>query len=264
MRHWIATVAVLGAAAAGLGCAAGAVGDAPRAQLRSYSCQHALDPPNRTISVKAVMRPISGTQKLQLKFDLLVRHEGGAGETAIHAGNLGSWLTPKNPTLGRLADDVWNFHKSVVDLDAPAVYRFRVGFRWLGADGHVLGSAVRYTKRCRQRELRPDLAVSSITVNPLAGQPNKDLYTAVISNNGATAAGPFEVLFVNGDGTPMKPRTVQRLGAFSSNTMNFVAPLCSANGAPTITADSTLEVDDLDRANNSMTATCPASPAPAG
>jgi hypothetical protein len=258
MRRWVAIVAVLGAGAAGLAATAGAAGDPPRAQLRNYSCQHALDPPNRTISVKAVMRPVSGTKKLKLKFDLLVSHEGTAGETAIHAGNLGSWLTPRNPTLGQLPDDAWNFRKSVVDLDAPAIYRFRIGFRWVGADGRTIGSAVRYSKRCRQRELRPDLVVGPITVGAINGQPGKNLYTTVVSNAGLTAAGPFIVQFVSGDGVTVKKHTVARLGPGSSRTENFIGPACATDGAPTITADSTLEVDDLNRANNAMTAVCPA------
>src|SRR5205085_5926213 len=122
------------------------------AQLRSSVCHNALDPQNRTTSVKVVMRAMAGTQKLQLKFSLLVGRDGSSPQTSVRGKNLGVWLTPKNPTLGQLSGDVWNFQKSVVELDAPATYQFRVSFRWLGAGGHVIGSAVRYGKPCRQRE----------------------------------------------------------------------------------------------------------------
>jgi hypothetical protein len=46
----------------------------------------------------------------------------------------------------------------------------------------------------------------------------------------------------------------------------FVGPLCSAGGAPTITADPSDHVDDFDRSNNVLTTTCPAGvvSAPAG
>ena len=41
-----------------------------RAQLADFICQRALDPPVRAVSVTAVMRPIAGTVRLQMSFDL--------------------------------------------------------------------------------------------------------------------------------------------------------------------------------------------------
>ncbi|HEY3728077.1 MAG TPA: hypothetical protein VGL51_12935 [Solirubrobacteraceae bacterium] len=250
----------VGVAAVGSAGASFAAGDQPRSQLSSFDCHNALDPPDRTVSVKAVMRPLDGTQKLQLKFDLLVGQDGSQSTSAVRAGNLGTWLAPRSATLGRLAGDVWKFEKSVVELDAPDTYQFRVSFRWVGAHGHVLGTVVRYSRRCHQRELRPDLQVSPITVSSVAGMPTHDRYSAVIRNGGATAAGPFVVQFVPGAGSSAQPqqRTIQRLDRYTNRTVSFVGPLCSAAGPPTITADSTLQVDDVDRSNNSSAAVCPA------
>jgi hypothetical protein len=39
--------------------------------------------------------------------------------------------------------------------------------------------------------------------------------------------------------------------------MTFTGPVCSASTAPTITADSAHQVDDLNRSNNVLTAVCP-------
>jgi CARDB len=230
----------------------------PRAHLRAFSCHRALDPPDRSVSVTAVMRPVAGTQHLAMKFELLMVRSGGRAPKVVRSGDLGSWVTPKNPTLGQLPGDVWNVEKPVIALAAPAKYRFKVLFRWTGAQNHVLGMAVRYSPSCRQRELRPDLLVRSITVTPSVSHSHRDLYTAVLANEGNSAAGPFNVLFAPADGTGTKTRTIARLRAHSSVTERFLGPDCATAGPPTITVDSANQVDDLDRANNSLAAVCPA------
>src|ERR1700704_2738789 len=137
MSRWIAAIAVLVLGATGLVGPGIAAGDQSRAQLRTFDCPPPLDPQDRSISVKAVMRPLPGTQKLQLKFDLLLSHDGSSAQLSVRAGNLGSWLSPRNPTLGQVPADVWNFKKSIFQLDAPATYRFKVVFRWVGSGGRV-------------------------------------------------------------------------------------------------------------------------------
>lgn len=229
----------------------------PRAELQAFTCRNGLDPAQRSVSVTAVMRPLVGTWHLAVKFDLLVSR-GTAPAKALRAGDLGVWITPDNPTLGELPADVWNLQKSVVELSAPASYRFRVQFRWKDQQHHVLGTVVRYSRRCEERELRPDLLVRSISVSA-ANQPNRDLYGAVIANAGNSAAGPFEVLFAPADGSGTITRTVSLLAAHSSRVEDFVGPVCSASTAPTITVDSAHQVDNLDRSNTALTASCPAS-----
>jgi CARDB len=254
-------ICVVVAAAALAGAATAVAGPAPappRAQLTHFSCQRALDPGNRSIGVRAVMRPVTGTRRLAIRVDLLQR-VGGAGPTSVRGGDLGVWVTPSNPTLGQVPGDVWRLDKSVIDLAAPATYQFRVAFRWIGANGHVLDTAVRYSRRCGQPELRPDLTVTSFTVAPVAGRPNQDVYTAVIANRGRTGAGPFEVLFDPGTGAPATTDAITFLGAGRSRTLSFTGPACVAADPPSVTADAARQVDDYDRANNTATAVCPAS-----
>jgi hypothetical protein len=248
-----ATIAFAGPAASGA---------PPRAQLQSFDCQRALDPSGRAVSVNAVMRPLPGTQKLQMQFSLLERAGGSATvQTVVRAGDLGVWLSPGNPTLGQRPGDVWKLNKSVLNLDAPATYRFRVAYRWIGVHGRVIGSATRLSAACRQRELRPDLLVRSISVSSVANHPLKELYTAVIANRGATGAGPFEVLFTPGDASAPKTHTVAYLGAHQARRVTFVGPLCNAGSPATVIADAASQVDDYSRANNTLTAACPAPPA---
>jgi hypothetical protein len=243
MKRLTAAVGALlvGAASLFAGGAAGAM--TPRAQLRDFACQSALDPGNRSVSVTAVMRPVPGTKHMSVRFDLLSA-QPGAAPTAIHSGDLGRWIKPPNPTLGQLAGDVWNVQKQVVPL----------------ARNRILDQSQQLSRRCDQRELRPDLLVQSITVTPLPNQPHNDLYTAVIANQGNSAAGPFAVLFAPGDGSATTTDTIALLRAHSTQSLAFVGPLCATATAPTITADSALQIHDLNRANNALTATCPAPP----
>jgi CARDB len=257
MKHHFAGVAAL-ACCLVLMAATSATGAPPRALLRSFSCHRAIDPASRSVSVTAVMRPMVGTRHLAIKFDLMMSAGSGSPQKAVRAGDLGVWKTPKTPTLGQLPGDVWNLQKSVVALAAPATYRFRVMYRWTGMSGHVLATTVRFSHTCRQRELRPDLAVTSISVTPDPMNPSRDDYSAVIANLGNSSAGPFEVLFATADGTVAQADTIDLLKAHSSITDTFNGPLCTAANAPTITADSTDEVNDLNRANNAMPAVCPA------
>lgn len=253
----VSVLAAVGLASLLLG--AGVAGAAPpRAALAGFSCQRAMDPTGRSVAVQAVMRPLSRTLRLALRFQLLQRTDGAVTPTIVHGGDLGSWLTPDTPTLGRRPGDVWRLNKSVIDLYAPASYRFRVTFRWTGAGGRVLGSTVRTTRWCRQPELRPDLAVTSLVAAPIAGRPAANRYTAVIANDGRTASGPFQVLFLPGDGSAGIVRSQVSLRAGRSRTATFTGPVCSAAAPPTVTVDSAHQVDDYDRGNNELAATCPA------
>jgi hypothetical protein len=248
--------------AAGLGAfvfvaASASAGVPARAQLQGYRCQHALDPPDRAISIKPVMRPLPGTRKLAVKVELLERSAGSStSQTVVRAGDLGVWISPKNPTLGQLPGDVWELKKSVYNLDVPDAYRFRVAFRWTGARGRVLGTAVRYSPTCRERELRPDLLVKALSVGAVANHPNKSLYTAVIANQGATGAGPFVVQFTPGDNSSPIDRTIRFLGAGDTRRESFVGPSCGSAGPSTVTVDATDQVNDYDRDNNQMSVSC--------
>jgi hypothetical protein len=232
----------------------------PRARLRRFVCQRALDPPARAVSVTAMMRPLPGTLKMALRFELLAKSKSHGSYRALTGGDLGTWISPANPTLGQRAGDVWILNKQVVDLAAPASYRFRVFFRWSGAHNHVLGTAMRDSSTCVQPELRPDLLVQSIDVQAVSGRPSEDRYVATIRNAGATAAGMFDVWFSPGDGQDVKTRFLpDGLGARSNVKVSFLGPACTSTSTPTVTVDPKDEVDDYNWANNSLTAVCPGS-----
>ncbi|MBV8956914.1 MAG: hypothetical protein JO179_22440 [Solirubrobacterales bacterium] len=226
------------------------------ARLRSFSCKQAVRPVGRAVAVGAVMRPVRGTKRLALRFELLTRLKPGGPWTAVSAGDLGSWISPSDRTLGRRPGDVWIFNKSVGDLAAPAAYRYRVSFRWFGARQRVLRTTALFSSVCSQPELRPDLAVQSIVVEPIPGHPDRDHYLATIVNQGATAASSFRVQFVPGGGLPAEFRNVPRLAPGRTLEVSFDGPACNTTAASTVTADPDGAVDDANRANNTETAAC--------
>ena len=139
------------------------------------------------------MRPVTGTQTLQIKFSLSLTASGEPA-TAVVAGGLGQWLTPSDPTLGQRPGDIWKLSKTVYNLGGGS-YQFSVAFRWLGANGKVLKTATLQSSSCAIKELRPDLAVRSVKVRSIAGTPARDRYLAVVVNQGLSASGPFSLLF---------------------------------------------------------------------
>ncbi len=245
------SIAVVLALAGAAGFAAAA--ESPRATLIGFQCQQASAPAGRGIEITAVMRPLSGTKAMRLRFELLTRPRSATRYTVVTGQDLGRWFAPTNPpTLGQRPGDKWVFKKPVVDLSAPASYRFRVDFRWLGTHARVLGTETRYSPVCEQAA--SDLLVKSIAVRAVANKPNLNRFAAVIGNDGNAGAGPFAVEFTDAPASP-KTRTVSYLRPGDTVRESFVGPKCTS-GAATVTVDPADQTDDYNRANNAMTAVC--------
>jgi hypothetical protein len=228
-------------------------------KLSGFVCHRALQPAGRLVSVRAVMRPVSGTMKMSVRFELLSKPSSATTFSEVRGGDLGTWISPSDPqTLGTQPHDVWIVSHPVDNLPAPATYRFRVMFRWTAAGGKVLATHTLLSAKCFQPELRPDLLVQSITVEPVPGTPQQAEYVVVIRNAGASAAGPFQVVFAPGGSAPSKTHTIERLPAHTSREETFIGPVCSPTAPPTVTVDPGDHAHDLNPSNNSLTATCPA------
>jgi hypothetical protein len=275
MRWWIALTGVttgivpLLAAVALAAPAPSAAGSAPRDRLVGFACHPALMPPDRSMYVRAVMRPVAGTRKMQMLFEL--RSSAAPGVTSLTGTGLDTWLTPTDPTLGRRPGDVWIVPHPIRDLVAPAVYHYHVLFRWLGSAGQVLSTQTLVSPGCNQPELRPDLLVASITLQP-ASNLLTEKYVAAIENRGATTARSFQVTFTPGPTSPgatptVISRVVNRLAPGATKNVTFTGPACTPLTAPTVVVDPAHIVPEYDYADNSLTVapTCPAvttAPAP--
>jgi hypothetical protein len=228
---------------------------APAAQVTDFGCVRALAPTARMITVTGVMRPASGTQRMRMRFDLLVSPRRRGRYRTVHGPNLGLWLAPDDRSLGSRPGDVWQVPHPVYDLAAPAFYKFRVSFRWLDAGGRVRARQVLVTAICRQVELRPDLAAQSLSISA-STVPGDDAYAALVGNLGLTGAGPFDVQLTLADGTT-PTRQILWLGAHRSRQVKFVAAACTAGSKVMVSVDPADAVDDFDRANNTLTVVCP-------
>jgi hypothetical protein len=235
----------------------------PRAALTKIACRSTLDPAKRSVSVVSIMRHRPATQSLAVRFTLLETVPGAAA-TPVRDGDLGHWTTPTDATLGRLPADVWKLRKTVYNVDAPAVYRFRVTFRWTGKDGKVISRQTLHTGSCQIRELRPDVLVRSVAVRSGGLAPGNDRYVAVIANRGLTPSGPFQVEFEPGAaGGAAQSVEAPSLGPGTHTRVRFVGRACDPAGPPTVIADPADVVDDFDRSNNTFSVVCPAAPAAA-
>ncbi len=192
--------ALLGATIVGLTATAalalGSTVPSDRTTLTSAACKHALDSSRRTVSITAVMRPLPGTGRLAMRFQLFGLNDGQV--ITVHGGDLGTWLAPHPATLGQLPNDVWIVHHPVSGVPVPGLYHFRVTFRWVGSDGQTLGTTVRTGPDCWQPDMRPELNVDSVSVQPVSGNPAEDTYSAEVSNLGLTTASAVEVQFTPG------------------------------------------------------------------
>jgi CARDB len=252
-------LALASAGAAITGSAAGAAGaPPPRASLMGFVCQTAFDPPTRGIAVKAVMRPVSSTMAMQVKFELLRAKHVGGGFKVVKArrGKLGRWISPPNPTLGQLPGDVWNSIGEVANLPAPDYYRLRVSFRWLGTGNVKLAQAVRLSSVCFEPEQRPSLVVRSITIAALPGKPGEDAYNATVANVGETAAGPFDVSLAAGQNA-IGTITISQLGPHRARHAHLVGPSCTTGQVITVTADPSHQVDVYSRTKSALSVVCP-------
>jgi hypothetical protein len=247
--------ALVSCAQAGVATAASSPAAPARAELTGPGCRRAVDPAARAVTITAVMRPVTGTSRMSLKFGL-ERRIGRRGHFALmHSRNLGTWVYPTNPaTLGQNAADIWIRKQNVVNLARQAYYRFRVEFRWTGTDGRVLADVVRRGPLCYQPELRPNLAVGSIAIDSLGNQ--EDRYTTVVRNGGATASGPFALVLQPGTAAA-RSETVDSVAPGDFVREAFVGPTCAPGSSVTVTADPEGQVGDYDRADNTLTVACP-------
>jgi CARDB len=238
-----------------------ALGADQHASLKDFACRPSVKPARRVVTVTAVMRPIRGTARLAMRFQLVSTKSGLP--TALRGGDLGSWISPHDATLGQQAGDVWILKHPVTGVPPGATYSFRVSFRWIGADGRTIATSARSTATCWQPYVRADLFVQSISVGPAPNDPTQSQYVVWIGNDGLTAAGSFNVALSPGGSAPgAQSVTVPKLDPQKTVSETFTGPACTPATAPTITVDPAQEVPDANRANNSMTATCPGSGAP--
>jgi hypothetical protein len=237
---WIVPVLVAAAAAPA------ALASDPVARVALVSCDTGLSAGERRVVYEGRMRRIAGTRRMQMRFALQWRQPGSRRWSGIQGPGLGTWVS-SDRGVSR-----YSFTKRIENLAAPATYRVVVRFRWLDARGHTIDSDLVTSRSCRQPDLRPNL-VPQRAYSERIGDPERRRYVVVVRNEGATAAGAFEV----GLGARFAPSNVVYLGAGASTLVPFEGPRCDAPATLTAVVDPWALVDEADEDDNALNVPCP-------
>ncbi len=157
---------------------------------------------------------------------------------------LDGWRT-SNPGVRRYA-----YTRTLQNLSAPAAYRTIVHFRWLDADGRAVRTARVTSARCRQPDLRPDLAPVRVEAGPVREDGTRR-YVVTVRNRGGTASAPSAVA-LGGVTAPLA--TV--LPGTAENAI-VLAPACGPATLVQAVADPANAVDERDEANDALVVPCP-------
>ena len=220
------------------------------AGARIAECRTALEQAGRSMEGEGRMSTIPGAKTLRMRFDLEVRTPGRRRWTAVRAPNFGLWTTADPGT------DRYIYRKRVENLAAPARYRMIVRFRWLDREGRRIARARRVTPVCRQPDLRPDLVVKRLRLDPVE-DPDRARYVVRLRNAGATAAGPFAVAIAVGEEELPRIAVAAGLDGAAARRVSVVAPRCSP-GVPVVAqVDPDAVVDERDESDNELVLPCP-------
>jgi hypothetical protein len=202
------------------------------------ACHTGAGPLDRYAIFSAQMGSLPQSTKMQVRF------------RRVQAPGLGGWRSSA-PGV-----DIFRYRKQVANLQAGAVYRALVRFRWLADSGKTLQSSSRKTKSCKQPDVRPDLVVGDITAER-AAQSGRARYTVVVRNTGRSATPTSFGVSLSVGGAPQPAQTVQPLDAGDEQTLVFVGPACDAVEAVRAMVDSDLSIDESSESDNTRTVRCP-------
>jgi hypothetical protein len=222
---------------------------AQAASVKLLACVPALDGPERSATFEARVRPLRGSDRIQVRFTLQVREAALETWRRVAAPGLDEWLTSA-PGVSR-----YSYSKTVQNLAAPATYRMVVRFRWLDAGGAVVARSRATSRGCRQPDMRPDLEVAGIVVTaPL--EPGPARYAVELVNAGRSPAAAFTVTLSAG-GEQLDPVAVAGLAPGERRVLELAGPRCAPGTTLTATADPELAVDERDEDDNVLVAACP-------
>jgi hypothetical protein len=256
----VAVLALLvSAAAAG---AAVPTGQATPSDAQLMSCHSSARIAGRSVAVATSMRPVGSGHRLLVRIDLYQRSiDGGRWAARGDVPGLSVWTPPSDPTIGSRPNDVFKYRQAVGRLVAPFEFRFRVGFRWLDADGVVVRSARTWTAVCKQPDLRPDLTIVRLRQTPDANAPSTTRYSVLVKNVGVGSARGIVVAaqFPGSEGNegPAVTQTIGRLAPRQGVWVAFSGTGCVGTVAPAFTADPANEIEESSETNNVLAATCP-------
>ena len=222
---------------------------APRQAVKLLDCETALGQTGRSAVFEGRMRSVAGAQRLQMRFSLQARRQGG-GWRGVQAPGLGRWVSSDSGVKRYV------YTKRVENLAAPASYRALVRFRWLDADGKRVLSASEVSPVCAQPDLRANLRALSMDVGPGA-EAGQASYSVALANRGRAISDAFS-LALTVDGQAVAPLRVEALEPGERRTVTLTGPPCPSGAVLSADLDPNGEVDERSETDNRLTRSCPA------
>lgn len=214
------------------------------------ACQTGAAAADRAAVFEATMPAADGAVRLGMRFDLEERRAGARDFRRLKVPNFGVWQRSAPGVGGYVVD------KRVEQLAAGSAYRVVVRFRWYDAEGAVVRRARRTSAACRQPDLRPDLRVVAITVEP--GPDGADaVYRVSVRNEGRSGvADPFAVTLALDRTLLPAGEPVPALPPGATTVLSFSGPPCAADVVLRAVADSAGAVEESDEQDNVFTRRC--------
>jgi len=222
----------------------------PRSAAKAVlaGCERGQDELDRAAVFDGQMRTLPGASRLRMRFTLQVSTPDSPRWSAVAAPGFGTWVS-SSPGTARYV-----YTKRVENLLAPASYRVLVRFRWMTPEGRILARAKDYSKGCRQPDPRPDLVVSSLSIQP-GPRAGRSRYLAFVRNRGRSKA-TASTLRVAFDGTALPLAPVAALAPGEGVVVTVEGPACTEGAPVDLDADAAEAVDESDE-DNRFTRLCP-------
>jgi hypothetical protein len=237
---------------AALALPAGAQAQAPPLRARLAACHSGPEATDRTATFVGSMPAVAGTKRMWMRFDLYARLPPATVYSAVKVPKLGVW---QKSAAGK-ASSGFVFTQRVQALVAPGSYKALVRFRWYDKAGKLLRSTTRSSHVCRQPDQRADLHAGDL-VAERGPQADQATYQLEISNDGHTAADPFDVVLSVGGVEQPAQRVADGLAPAATHTVTFVAPRCAAGSTVRFVLDAEDEVEESGEADDVVERACP-------
>lgn len=216
---------------------------AGKASVKLAACKSASRYDARKLEFKGSMNSIGAGGKMEMRFTLYRRYYERKRFSIVKAApgsGLNEWLASSDS-----AATIYIHNLTVAPVETRALYRVKVRYRWLDADGNTVASAKRTSRLCSQTRALPDLIVRSIAHFPNAGPDFPQLptmYEAEVYNMGRSSAAVFTVAGdLNGLHLTMAPATNftgnDALPAKTARKFVFYGPECAKGGRVTVEAN---------------------------
>ena len=208
------TLLALGGAAL---AAPGAAAAAPVASVHVADCQTGSDALDRLATYHAQMRAVPGTSRMSIRFQLLQRVPGEPAQQ-VGDSSLSTWHRSRSGVKR------FGYSQTVNGLQAGAMYRTAVQFRWLDASGHVIRRAKVTSGSCAEQGNLPNLTVTAVKIAPGA-TAGTAVYSVAVGNTGKGVAKNFSVALIV-DGALSDSTSVDQLDAGETKTVKLTGPVC--------------------------------------